>query len=231
MLLRLTLRSPPFAVSTPISLALRNPTAPIPVPSVTKKQLHLCAPLSRHSLSHAPGNPSSPSIMSSHITPSSTSSSASDRLPPDTQPPPHPSAGDYVKDDVDTSPPSSPVYAVDPSCENVQPAQDAPTSGQWSQASAHSGEWSHPRDSVRMTGENEKSRWEDQYENVSRDEPYDVPTPSQETRSSRNGSSGEEKKLRYGGRKRWVSEKGHEVSPPAEGPSGTEKGGRKPEGR
>ncbi|KAI6042261.1 hypothetical protein EDC04DRAFT_2564471 [Pisolithus marmoratus] len=146
--------------------------------------------------------------MSSHITPSSTSSSASDRLPPDAQPSPHPNAGDYAKDDVDTSPPSSSVYAVDPSCENVQPAHDAPTSGQV----------------------NEKSRWEDQYENVSRDKPYDVPTPSQETRSPRNGSNGEEEKLRYGGRKRWASEKGHEVSPPAEGPTGTEKGGRKPEG-
>lgn len=81
-----------------------------------------------------------------------------------------------------------------------------------------------------MTRENEKSRWEDQYENVSRDEPYDVPTPSKETWSLRDGSKGEERKLRYGGQEVWAKEKGHEVSPSWEGPSGTDKGGRKPEG-
>ncbi|KAI6032357.1 hypothetical protein PISMIDRAFT_106418 [Pisolithus microcarpus 441] len=151
--------------------------------------------------------------MSSHIYPSSTSSTASDRLAPDTELSPHPNTEDYLKDDVDTSPPSSSVYAVDPSCENVQSAQDAPTSGQWSQASAHSGEWSQTH----------------QYENVSRDEPYDVPSPSKETWSLKNGSNGRERKLRYGGRETWAKEKGKEVSPPSEGPTGTEKGGRKPE--
>ncbi|KIO12276.1 hypothetical protein M404DRAFT_20099 [Pisolithus tinctorius Marx 270] len=228
-MLRLTFKSP-FAIATSIStLVLRTPAAPALVPYVAQRHLHHCAPLSRHSLSHAPGNFSSSSTTLSNLSPSS-SSRPSDRFRPDTEPSPHPNAEDYCKDDVVTSPPSSSVYAVDPSCENVQSAQDAPTSGQWSQASAHAGEWSRSPDSARMSRENQKSRWEDQYENVSRDEPYDVPTPSNETRSLRDGSKGEERKLRYGGQEARAKEKGHEVSPPQEGPSGTEKGGRKPEG-
>lgn len=229
MLLRPMLGSP-IAVTASISTASRNRTTPLLVYSGTRRHLRLSTPLYRNSLSHAPGGSSDPSTMSSHIYPSSTSSTASDRLAPDTELSPHPNTEDYLKDDVDTSPPSSSVYAVDPSCENVQSAQDAPTSGQWSQASAHSGEWSQTRDSAQMTGDNEKkSGWEDQYENVSRDEPYDVPSPSKETLSLKNGSNGRERKLRYGGRETWAKEKGKEVSPPSEGPTGTEKGGRKPE--
>ncbi|KAI6101728.1 hypothetical protein EDD17DRAFT_61416 [Pisolithus thermaeus] len=223
-MLQLMLRSP-------FSTASRNRTAPLLVYGSARRHLRLSTPLYRNSLSHAPGGSSSPPTESSHIFTSSTSSTTSDRLAPDTELSLHPNTEDYVKDDVDTSPPSSSVYAVDPSCENVQPAQDAPTSGQWSQASAHSGEWSQTHASTQTARNNEKTRWEDQYENVSRDEPYDVPSPSKETWSLRDGSRGEERKLRYGGRETWTKEKGHDVSPPSEGPTGTEKGGRKPEGK
>ncbi|KAI6114757.1 hypothetical protein EDD17DRAFT_870357 [Pisolithus thermaeus] len=222
-MLQLMLRSP-------FSMASRNRTAPLVVYGGTRRHLRLSTSLYRNSLSHAPGGSSSPPAKSSNIFSSSAPSTTSDRLAPDTELSPHPNTEDYVKDDVDTSPPSSSVYAIDPSCENVQPAQDAPTSGQWSQASAHSGEWSQTRDSAQTTHSNGKTRWEDQYENVSRDEPYDVPSPSKETWSLKDGSPGEERKLRYGGRETRTKEK-NDVSPPSEGPTGTEKGGRKPEGK
>ncbi|KIJ10980.1 hypothetical protein PAXINDRAFT_85186 [Paxillus involutus ATCC 200175] len=58
----------------------------------------------------------------------------------------------------------------------------------------------------------------EEYRNVSEDEPYDV------------GNSPEEK-LRYGGTKRYAEDKGPETSKGGEGPEGTERLGRKPEGR
>lgn len=56
-----------------------------------------------------------------------------------------------------------------------------------------------------------------EYRTLSKDEPYDAP-----------GSP--EGKLRYGGR-RYMDEMGPETSKPGQGPEGSERWGRKPEGR
>jgi len=55
-----------------------------------------------------------------------------------------------------------------------------------------------------------------EYRTISKDEPYDVP-------------SDPNVKLRYGGKRR--EDRGSETSKPGEGPEGSERGGRKPEGR
>lgn len=57
-----------------------------------------------------------------------------------------------------------------------------------------------------------------EYQIVSKDEPYDVP-------------NGRDVKLRYGGMKRYAEDEGSKTSKPWEGPEGTERWGRKPEGR
>lgn len=57
-----------------------------------------------------------------------------------------------------------------------------------------------------------------EYGTVSKDEPYEV-------------SNAPDVKLRYGGVKRYVKDEGPETSKAGEGPEGTERWGRKPEGR
>ncbi|KAG6329686.1 hypothetical protein ID866_9404 [Astraeus odoratus] len=119
-------------------------------------------------------------------------------------------AEDYFKDADITQPANSSFYKVDASSDDVQFAQDPPASGQWSQA----GEFTQ------------------EYRNVSREQPYDVPAPASEASSLRNGpDSGEKKKLRYGGREKYAVEKGPETSQPGEGPEGSQREGRKPERR
>lgn len=54
-----------------------------------------------------------------------------------------------------------------------------------------------------------------EYRTVSKDEPYDVPNDT-------------DAKLRYGGQKRYMEDKGPEMSKVGEGPEGTERWGRKP---
>lgn len=61
----------------------------------------------------------------------------------------------------------------------------------------------------------------EEYRTVSKDEPYDVP----------DVPNGPDVKLRYGGMKRYTEDKGPETSKAGEGPEGTERFGRKPEGR
>ncbi|KAG9317903.1 hypothetical protein JVU11DRAFT_2132 [Chiua virens] len=56
-----------------------------------------------------------------------------------------------------------------------------------------------------------------EYQTLSKDEPYDVQTPNI--------------KLRYGGRTRYTDDQGPETSKVGESPEGTERWGRKPEGR
>lgn len=58
----------------------------------------------------------------------------------------------------------------------------------------------------------------EEYRTVSKDEPYDVPNDP-------------DAKLRYGGKKTYAEEKGPETSKAEQGPEGTERWGRKPEGR
>ncbi|KIK99003.1 hypothetical protein PAXRUDRAFT_133039 [Paxillus rubicundulus Ve08.2h10] len=58
----------------------------------------------------------------------------------------------------------------------------------------------------------------EEYRNVSEDEPYDVLNPPEE-------------RLRYGGMKRYGEDKAPETSGRGEGAQGTERLGRKPEGR
>lgn len=57
-----------------------------------------------------------------------------------------------------------------------------------------------------------------EYRTVSKDEPYEVPNDPHA-------------KLRYGGKERYAEDKGSETSKPEEGPEGSERWGRKPEGR
>ncbi|KAH7918302.1 hypothetical protein BV22DRAFT_1041855 [Leucogyrophana mollusca] len=110
-------------------------------------------------------------------------------------------AENYFKD-VDETPPQDPtIHRVDAGSEAAQRPHEPP-SGQWSQAGAETGE----------------------YKDVSREDPYDVPT-------AQPGKHGPETRLRYGGTKRYAEDKGEETSRPGEGPEGSEKGGRKPEGR
>ncbi|KAF9235223.1 hypothetical protein BU15DRAFT_51603 [Melanogaster broomeanus] len=107
---------------------------------------------------------------------------------------PH-SAENYFKD-VDETPPQDPsIYRVDAASEAAQRPYEPP-SCQWSEAGMKT----------------------EEYRNVSKDEPYDVPN-SPET------------KLRYGGTKKYAEDKGPETSKRGEGPEGTERFGRKPEGR
>lgn len=58
----------------------------------------------------------------------------------------------------------------------------------------------------------------EEYRTVSKDEPYDVP-------------SDPDVKLRYGGKKTYMEDKGPETSKVGEGPEGKERWGRKPEGQ
>ncbi|KAG6329800.1 hypothetical protein ID866_9289 [Astraeus odoratus] len=117
-------------------------------------------------------------------------------------------AEDYFKDVDITQPANGSFYKVNASSDDVQFAQDPPASGQWSQA----GEFTQ------------------EYQNVSREQPYDVPAPASEASSLRNGpDSGEKKKVRYGGREEYAVEKGPETSQPGEGPEGSQREGRKPE--
>lgn len=58
----------------------------------------------------------------------------------------------------------------------------------------------------------------EEYRTVSKDEPYDIPGDA-------------DVKLRYGGRERYMEEKGSEMSKAGEGPEGAGRWGRKPEGR
>jgi len=58
----------------------------------------------------------------------------------------------------------------------------------------------------------------EEYRTVSKDEPYDV-------------LNGTDVKSRYGGKKKYMEDKGPEMSKAGEGPEGTERWGRKPEGR
>ncbi|KAH0840346.1 hypothetical protein J3R83DRAFT_1365 [Lanmaoa asiatica] len=58
----------------------------------------------------------------------------------------------------------------------------------------------------------------EEYRTVSKDEPYDVPNAP-------------DVKLRYGGMKRYTKDKDPETSENGEGPEGTGRWGRKPEGR
>ncbi|KAI0254870.1 hypothetical protein BJV78DRAFT_1120440 [Lactifluus subvellereus] len=60
----------------------------------------------------------------------------------------------------------------------------------------------------------------EEYRTVDKQEPYALPS---------EGEAG--KKLRYGGKRSWASEKGKETSRPGEGPEGASARGRKPEGR
>ncbi|KIJ69679.1 hypothetical protein HYDPIDRAFT_104271 [Hydnomerulius pinastri MD-312] len=59
----------------------------------------------------------------------------------------------------------------------------------------------------------------DEYRNANKEEPYD------------GLESGPEMKLRYGGTKKYSQDKGPETSKPDQGPEGSQRGGRKPEGR
>ncbi|KAG2147875.1 uncharacterized protein EDB93DRAFT_1145931 [Suillus bovinus] len=106
-------------------------------------------------------------------------------------PKPH-SAESYFKDVDETAPQDPTIHRVDAASEAVQRPYEAP-SGQWSQAGVRTSE----------------------YEHVSKDEPYDVPSSGQEN----------EKKLRYGG----TEKPGTETSHSWEGPEGQSRGGRKPE--
>jgi hypothetical protein len=60
----------------------------------------------------------------------------------------------------------------------------------------------------------------EEYRTVDKQEPYSPPS---------GGEPG--KKLRYGGKRSWASEKGGETGGAGEGPEGASVGGRKPEGR
>jgi len=62
----------------------------------------------------------------------------------------------------------------------------------------------------------------EEYRMVDKHAPYDPPAGSP-------GGAG--KKLRYGGKGQWASEKGGETSHPGEGPEGSSAAGRKPEGK
>ncbi|KAH9983032.1 hypothetical protein BJV74DRAFT_758885, partial [Russula compacta] len=60
----------------------------------------------------------------------------------------------------------------------------------------------------------------EEYRMMDKQTSYDPPT---------DGGAG--KKLRYGGKNQWTSEKGRETSRSGEGPEGTSSAGRKPEGK
>ncbi|KAG8219081.1 hypothetical protein J3R82DRAFT_4841 [Butyriboletus roseoflavus] len=102
----------------------------------------------------------------------------------------------YFVDDDDTPPPNDPIYKVDATSDAAQSAYESP-SGPWSRAGAET----------------------EEYQTVSKDEPYDVPGDP-------------DVKPRYGGMKRYAEGK-PETSQAGEGPGpeGTERWGRKPEGR
>ncbi|KAH7887244.1 hypothetical protein F5I97DRAFT_1858642 [Phlebopus sp. FC_14] len=110
---------------------------------------------------------------------------------------PHPNSEDYFKD-VDDSPPQDPsLYKVDAASEAAQRPHEPP-SGPWSRAGMRT----------------------EEYQTVSKEEPYDIPAP---------GAHG--LKLRYGGRKRYYEEKEPETSKSDEGPDGSQRWGRMSEGR
>ena len=60
----------------------------------------------------------------------------------------------------------------------------------------------------------------EEYSTVDKETPYDPPSQGDAS-----------KKLRYGGKNQWSSEKGREASRSNESPNGTSAAGRKPEGR
>jgi hypothetical protein len=112
--------------------------------------------------------------------------------------PPNPvshGAENYFVDGDDTPPPNTSIYKVDATSDAVQSAYEPP-SGPWSRAGAGT----------------------EEYQTVSKDEPYDVP-------------NNPDVNLRYGGKKRYTEDKDPETSKAGEGSEGTERWGRKPEGR
>ena len=102
------------------------------------------------------------------------------------------SADHYFKD-VDTNPPSDPtLHRVDEASENALRPHDEPPSGPWSQAGTRTGE----------------------YQNVAKEEPYDVPG------NDRNAKTG------YGGVKN-SKDKAGRVGAADEGPDAEAASGRK----
>ncbi|KAJ7262483.1 hypothetical protein C8J57DRAFT_1133971 [Mycena rebaudengoi] len=119
---------------------------------------------------------------------------------------------DSYSKEVDSSPATdSKIHRVDPSSENVQKPHEPP-SGPWSTTGVEAAHGSK--------GDGEKATGMKEYSTMSEKNPYHAPAENE----------------RYGGKKHYQEDKGKNPqessrSVEAEGPQGSESGGRKPEGR